>query len=292
MLLPYEVDVLLPRLPIANFVIIGLCFAIFGLESSEILSEEVLQNLVCDGWNPVGLIGYMFLHADFFHVLFNMLYLWIFGNLICSKLGALRYAVVYLILGVLSAIMHILVSPQSVIGASGAVNGIIGFYLVVTPLSRVTCAYWFFFRGGIVSIASYWIIAFWLSCDIFGALHGGGNTAYWAHLGGFFSGMGIGALFTGLDWITFETYDNKTLLQILFKKEPRLSVAVEEGASSGDAPVASGRVYYLHSNGQQLGPYAIPVIRQLLALHQVASTDLIYDDMAKAWVPISQYLMC
>src|SRR4051812_34720074 len=106
MLLPYEVEVFLPRLPLANLIIIVLCFVMYGVEVSGAVPDDILEALVQNGWNPVGFIGSLFLHADFFHVFFNMLYLYIFGNVICAKLGNLRYTVIYLFLGVMSGMVH------------------------------------------------------------------------------------------------------------------------------------------------------------------------------------------
>ncbi len=289
MFLPYEVDVLLPRLPVANFVIIGLCFGIFGLEVFHILPGSLFAPMVLDGWGPVGLFGHMFLHADFGHVLFNMLFLYIFGNVICARLGNFRFLVVYIFLGLMAAVFFNVLSGGRCVGASGAISGIIGFYLVLEPVSLISCAWWLFFRGGSVQIKSFWMILFWVVCDIIGVVRGGGHVAHWAHLGGLISGVGVGLLFVNRHWIDFESEEDQTLPRILSRKKQESSTGVlpgenqeNEAASTANAPGC-----YVHSEGQQLGPYSDTIIQRLIKEKKLTSADLIFDDASQAWVSLS-----
>jgi hypothetical protein len=119
------------------------------------------------------------------------------------------------------------------VGASGAINDIVGMFLVFYPTNEVTCVYLLFLRPGRFSASSYWIILLWLAFDIWGAFSGGGGVAYWAHLGGFAFGfsLAVALLKTGL--VTMEP-DEKSLLQTLGVKTPGDALD-REGSDSAKA---------------------------------------------------------
>ena len=102
-----------------------------------------------------------------------------------------------------AAAMHLTFVGGPMIGASGAINGIVGVFLLWYPLNSSSCIYWFYIRGGTFQISSYWMILFWLMFDIWGVASGGGSVAYWAHIGGFLAGMVI--LFPQIE-IAFNVY--------------------------------------------------------------------------------------
>jgi len=212
MLIPYRVDVAIYRWPIANFVIIGLCCAVFGLELST--SGEGFEPLVLSGWTPLGFLGYMWLHGSWLHLIGNMLFLWIFGNAVCAKIGNLAYPAAYVGFGLAAGLAHVLTSPSGAIGASGAINGVVGAFLVLYPLNDVSCAFFFFFRLIRFSVSSVWVILFWLAFDIWGAWQGGGMVAYAAHLGGFAAGFIGMAVAVRLRWIEMDRAD-RSLLRLL-----------------------------------------------------------------------------
>ena len=93
-----------------------------------------------------------------------------------------------------AAAMHLTFVGGPMIGASGAINGIVGVFLLWYPLNSSSCIYWFYIRGGTFQISSYWMILFWLMFDIWGVASGGGSVAYWAHVGGFVAGLSLGAI--------------------------------------------------------------------------------------------------
>ena len=141
------------------------------------------------------LITAMFLHGGWVHVLGNMLYLWVFGDNVEDRLGHLRYLLFYLASGVAGGIAHFLSNPASqvpIIGASGAIAGILGAYLIAFPRSRVLTLLPIFIFFTIVEIPAVIFLAIWFVLQLFnGAASIGGtaNTvAWWAHVGGFVAG--------------------------------------------------------------------------------------------------------
>ncbi len=146
-----------------------------------------------------GMFGHMFLHAGLLHLFGNMIFLWTFGNAVCAKIGNWIYIPLFLALGLAAAVIHNLFDASPAVGASGAINGIVGMYLMFYPNNNVTCAYWFFFRIGTFYLSSIWIILLFMGFDAWGALRGGAGVAYWAHIGGLVTGAGLAAagLLTG-----------------------------------------------------------------------------------------------
>jgi len=218
LLIPYRVDVPIYRHPIANYVIIAVIVACFGVEMANLGNPELIEPFVLNGWQPLGLVGHIFLHGGIMHLVGNLLFLWVFGNAVCEKLGSIAYPFVFLGLGVLAGAAHNLMSGGPAIGASGAINGVVGMFLVWFPINEISCFYfvWFFIRvryGGF-DLSSYWMILLWLVFDVVGAVLGGGDVAYWAHLGGFGAGM-VFAAFLTLSGLVEVGEGERTLLDIL-----------------------------------------------------------------------------
>jgi membrane associated rhomboid family serine protease len=139
----------------------------------------------------------MFLHGSFFHIAGNMLYLWIFGNNVEDTLGHGRFTILYLASGVAAAATQTLVDAHSrvpMIGASGAISGVLGAYLLLFPHANVLTLVIFGFFWRIVSIPALVVLGFWMVVQILnglGSLGAGGGVAWFAHIGGFFAGMGL-----------------------------------------------------------------------------------------------------
>jgi len=193
MLVPYRVDVPMQQRPWAN-ILLCVSIAAFYIFLQPGLSVDSAQALILEGWGPVGMVGHMWLHGGVMHLIGNLIFLWVFGNAVCAKLGNLPYLAAYLGAGILAAACHLILDGAPAIGASGAINGVVGMYLVLYPKNEVSCFFTlgFFFRT--YAVRSYWMILLWLGFDIWGAVSGGGHVAYWAHLGGFGAGLGaVGA---------------------------------------------------------------------------------------------------
>jgi len=137
----------------------------------------------------------MFLHAGFWHLAGNMLYLWIFGNNIEDVLGKFRFILFYLVCGTIAALGHIATEPSSVIpmvGASGAVSGVLGAYLVLFPFARVKTLVFIVIFVTIIRIPALVLLGLWIALQVLNgiAVSGGApGVAWFAHIGGFLAGM-------------------------------------------------------------------------------------------------------
>jgi membrane associated rhomboid family serine protease len=185
----------------------------------DVIPKEVIASMVLNGWSPTGLIGHVFLHSGWIHLIGNMLFLWVFGNAICSNTNNIIYPFLYFGLGFVAAVTHILLDGGPAIGASGAINGIIGVALVMYPLNRVSVFWTFFIRGGTFEISAWIPICFWFVFDLWGAFSGGGHVAYWAHIGGLLGGMIFGMLALHFGWVQLTEYDNRSLLEIIKRQQ-------------------------------------------------------------------------
>jgi len=135
----------------------------------------------------------MFLHSGIAHLMGNMLYLWIFGNNIEDVLGKFRFIIFYLVCGTLASMGHIVTDLQSdvpMVGASGAISGILGAYLVLFPFARVKTLIFLGFLITIVRVPAIILLVIWVLIQVFsGVVAGDGGVAWFAHIGGFIAGM-------------------------------------------------------------------------------------------------------
>ena len=141
----------------------------------------------------------MFLHAGWIHLIGNMWYLWIFGDNIEDRLGHVGFAVFYLVGGVAASLFHMFSNPESLVptvGASGAIAAVLGAYLVCFPRARVTTFVPVFFVPMFFEFPAVFVLGFWFIVQLFsGAASLGvptqatGGVAWWAHIGGFITGM-------------------------------------------------------------------------------------------------------
>jgi membrane associated rhomboid family serine protease len=136
----------------------------------------------------------MFLHGGWAHLGGNMLYLWIFGDNLEKILGGVRYLIFYLVCGVAAAFAHILSAPNSAIptvGASGAISGVLGGYLLLFPRNKVRV----FTRGGIMAVPAFVMLGLWILIQLVSGVGSIAQTeqtsgvAYMAHIGGFVAGL-------------------------------------------------------------------------------------------------------
>ncbi len=221
LLVPYEIETLVQRRPWANWLIVAACsvvsvIALFGggFESGAV------DALILDGFSFPGIVGHVLLHGDLFHLIGNMIFLWVFGNAICTNTNNWIYMVTFLACTLLSAITHVLVDGSLAIGASGAINGIVGVTLAMYPINRVYLFWLFLIRGGSFSCSAWLIIVAWFLFDIWGVISGGGMIAYWAHIGGFLGGLAFGLTALHFGWIQLTEYDNRSLLEIIRGEHP------------------------------------------------------------------------
>jgi membrane associated rhomboid family serine protease len=140
----------------------------------------------------------MFMHGGIFHVAGNMLYLWIFGDNVEDALGHFRFLLLYLMAGAGAAASQVLVGPDSripMVGASGAVSGVLGAYLLMFPRARILCLIIFGFLVRFVHVPAIIVLGFWIVVQVFNgviSVSGAGQTggvAWFAHIGGFAAGI-------------------------------------------------------------------------------------------------------
>ncbi|HEY5998087.1 MAG TPA: rhomboid family intramembrane serine protease [bacterium] len=160
--------------------------AVTGAASSAMTGVPPLLTLVTS----------MFLHAGLLHLLGNMLFLWIFGNNVEDATGHLRFLVFYLACGVIAAVAHVATDPESttkMVGASGAISGVLGAYLLLFPRARIVTLVFLGFFAQTIEIPAFFFLGFWFLLQfVSGALSlggAGGGVAWFAHVGGFIAGM-------------------------------------------------------------------------------------------------------
>jgi len=160
------------------------------LKSLLMVPADILQ-----GQNLHTLFTSMFLHADIFHIGGNMLFLYIFGDNVEDAFGHFRYLLFYLICGLAADFAHILslTTPTEriipILGASGAISGVMGAYVMMYPRARIRTLIFPYFIA-VVSIPAVFFLGFWFLLQLlYTWLDIGGGVAYWAHIGGFVAGM-------------------------------------------------------------------------------------------------------
>src|SRR5438093_1404251 len=161
------------------------------------LARDIPPTIPLPFWST--LITSMFLHGGWLHLGGNMLYLWIFGDNIEDRLGHVKYAVFYLLCGTIATLSHAVVNPASrmpAIGASGAIAGVLGAYLILFPRARVTTLIPIFVFITVRELPAVLVLGLWFVLQFFVGVasigvpeESAGGVAYFAHIGGFVAGM-------------------------------------------------------------------------------------------------------
>lgn len=165
-----------------------------GLIPAVLLGESALPPDLA--WVPshFTLFSSMFLHGGWMHLIGNMLYLWIFGNNVEDAMGHLRFLVFYLLCGVAAALAQTASDPSStvpMVGASGAIGGVLGAYLILHPQARVLVLIPLGFFTRLIYVPAFLVLGLWFVLQFLAApmQQEGGGVAYWAHIGGFVAGL-------------------------------------------------------------------------------------------------------
>lgn len=213
-------------IPVVNYAFIGLNILVFvllqGLGSNESFSyafslvpQEITKGIDIQGLVPVATDGgrvlgeirhystplpvyfnflsSMFMHGDIMHIFGNMLFLWIFGDNLENLLGHIRFAIFYVVCGIAAALAQIVLDPNSVIpmlGASGAISGVLGGYLVLYPQRQVRALIFNF----LTTVPAFVALGIWIGYQVligFITPGGQGGVAYAAHIGGFIAGVAL-----------------------------------------------------------------------------------------------------
>jgi membrane associated rhomboid family serine protease len=156
------------------------------------------------------LLTSMFMHGSWLHLGLNMLFLWIFGDNVEDSMGHLRYAVFYLVCGIAAAMTQALIHPDSTIpmvGASGAISGILGANLLLHPYATVRVLIVIVVFVTIVHVPALFVLGLWFFTQLMSAAFsptGGPGIAFWAHVGGFVAGMALVPVFKQKDVPLFQ----------------------------------------------------------------------------------------
>lgn len=183
------------RRPLIVILLVALCSAIFALQLVGGSDLPVIQvfgllpgRLWRGDWLP--LFTYMFLHGGLPHLLGNLYFLWIFGDNVEDRLGSWRFVLLYVVSGIGAGLLHCLLSQEPdvpVVGASGAISGVMAAYALLFPQARLVSL--------IVVVQVRWktttYLFLWLGLQVFGALFDSGHVAWWAHIGGFVIGAAL-----------------------------------------------------------------------------------------------------
>jgi membrane associated rhomboid family serine protease len=149
----------------------------------------------------VSMLSSMFLHGGWLHLAGNMLYLWIFGDNIEERMGHLRFLLFYLACGVAAVLAQALPAPHitvPMVGASGAISGVLGAYLLLLPRARVLVLVPLGFVLQVVKLPAVWVLGLWFLVQLLSSLaspSGEGGVAFRAHLGGFVAGLLLAPVF-------------------------------------------------------------------------------------------------
>jgi len=180
----------------------------YGVVPSVLLGVRALPPDVAGVPALVTPITAMFLHGGWLHLGGNMLYLWIFGNNVEDAMGPVRFIVFYTLCGIAAALAQVASAPFSdapMIGASGAIGGVLGAYLVLYPRANVRVFMWIIIFVRLINVPALIVLGVWFAMQVFSALSGGaGGVAVWAHIGGFLAGAFLIPFFRRRGVILFE----------------------------------------------------------------------------------------
>jgi membrane associated rhomboid family serine protease len=199
--------------PVANWTLIIVNFLVFFVELAQgphaeaFLSRWALIPAALTGAvsPPPGalppvltIFTAMFLHGGWGHILGNMLFLWIFGDNVEDAMGSLRYVVFYLLCGVIASLAQVAMMPDATVpnlGASGAISGVLGAYILMYPRARVTVVIPLFLLFPFLDVPAWLMLGLWFLTQFTNGLASLANTvqtggvAFWAHIGGFVAGL-------------------------------------------------------------------------------------------------------
>ncbi len=224
-MIPFADNTKTNRIPFVTYTLVGINILVFILEllspnldafiSTYAFTPSLFDITVISTWFPI--ISAAFLHGGISHIFFNMLFLWVFGDNVEDALGWFKYLLFYIGTAIAATLLQYLVDPASsipMLGASGAVAGILGYYLIHFPHHKIKSLLFFYGRIYTQAIPAKAFLLYWAITQFFsgfGSLFSNqseGGTAWFAHIGGLLFGVAIGLLVkvTNENKITSENY--------------------------------------------------------------------------------------
>lgn len=212
---PYKTNVEKKNTPWVNYAF-AVMLLIFFVGQHVVLIKPFYEKLILAKWSFSGILGHMWLHRDIFHLLVNLIILWVFGNALCASIGNFRYLFLYLACGVLAGIGHLLLDGRPAIGASGALSGVIVLLCLIHPYRRIFNVLLIL----IIPVYRFSMIGFWyLIIKFFYELVfmflGLGQVAYMMHISGIAAGWSLAYLLINLKIVKPENSD-KDLVQSIY----------------------------------------------------------------------------
>jgi len=203
--------------PIATYIIIGLNVAAwfllqgagmgeqlnisvcqYGLIPADLFSLNAAGSACPVGSGWAGVLSSMFMHGSWMHIIGNMWFLWVFGDNIEDSMGPVRFAIFYILSGLLAATAQVVSQPDSIIpmvGASGAIGGVMGAYIMLFPRVKVHMLVFIM----IIKVPAVAMLGYWIAVQVMGGISSmsssGGGVAFWAHVGGFVGGALLALVF-------------------------------------------------------------------------------------------------
>jgi membrane associated rhomboid family serine protease len=180
-------------------------FTAYGFIPSQLMSPQLPAPDNAALPPAATIVTSMFLHGSIWHLIGNMLYLFIFGNNIEDAMGHARFLLFYLLSGVVAALTMAMMDPASAIpmvGASGAISGVLGAYMLLYPRAKVTVIVPIVIVFYPFRIAAVWVVGVWFAMQLWSATTinpGSPGVAWWAHVGGFLAGMALTPLLKSAD---------------------------------------------------------------------------------------------
>jgi membrane associated rhomboid family serine protease len=222
-MIPIRDDVPSRKFPVVTVGLLVVNVLIFLLEFiyGEAVGSLVYQfgivpaRLTTDYTNPsilLTVITSMYLHGGWAHLIGNMIYLWIFGDNVEDRMGRLRYFIFYTLCGIVAGILQVFAAPRStipIIGASGAIAGVLGAYILLYPKAKVRTLVpsFFFYRSiwlpAVIVLGGWFLIQLLNGLATLNVVTQTGGVAWWAHIGGFVAGMGLMPIFRQKNYTPF-----------------------------------------------------------------------------------------
>lgn len=303
-ILPVGMNYRTGRMPIVTFTLIGLNVLVYlvglaftlgqGKEAAVWIFEHLWLTPADSSWYTY--LTSMFVHAGFFHLLGNMLYLFLFGCCVEDMIGRWRFTALYLLGGFAAELAYIAGTPEHFAseipmgGASGAISTCMGAYLLLRAKVDIDFKYFgmIFFKvfSGEFSLAAWVVITFWFLKDVFFAVlsyyvnEGGGGVAFGAHVGGFVAGLGLIGL-------------HKLFSPKKKKAEPkrgpmRVNIPARAAAPVPVAVPTETPTLYVYEGEAEYGPFNLFQIQQMMSEGRVTDQALYWSEGMTEWRSISE----
>ena len=242
----------------------------------------------------------MFVHAGFFHLLGNMIFLFLFGACVEDLIGRLRFALFYLVAGLAAELVYIAMSPEhfvSVIpmgGASGAISGCMGMYLLLRAEADIEFKYflWLFFiyvRAGEFEVPAWMAILFWFLKDLLFAVLGlvwqqqGGGVAFGAHVGGFLGGLALIYVFKRMEQRRNEGDPKNNLIIDPGMLRTPMRVPLPASSATSETPTI-----FLHDGTDQTGPFTLTQVQAMLHQGRIGLDASYWSEGMSDWENVAE----